>query len=164
LFEYLLGFGSSLGDRRALIEEGLRLLSQVEDSRIVAVSRIIETKPEGAAENLFLNGACVFQSPLEPENMLDRLLVIERECRRERTVRWGDRTLDLDILLVRLGQDPPKYLKVSSPSLEIPHPQMCKRMFVLEPSSEIAGDWIHPATGESVGQLFENMAKHCRSD
>ena len=104
--------------------------------------------PEG--QRPYLNGALLLETSLEPEALLTRLLQIEAELGRCRSTRWDQRTIDLDLLLY-------DSLVVRSPELELPHPRMAVRRFVLEPAAEVAGSMVHPTIGWSVDRLLEHL-------
>lgn len=139
--------GSNLGDRRAHIERALDALRADPDVELVAVSRLIETEPVGgpAGQGPFLNGVVELRTTLDPELLLRRLQRLEGLAGRERTVRDGPRTLDLDLLLH--GER-----RAQGPDLVLPHPRMHLRLFVLEPLAELAPDLVLPATGRSVAE------------
>lgn len=140
---YAIGVGSNLGDRRANIAEAARLLEADGTVRIVSRSALHETEPAGgpAGQGAFLNGAWVVETALGPHQLLALLQRIETACGRTRAVRWGPRTIDLDLLLADDGR------RVASAVLELPHPRLLERPFVLAPLREIAGDWPLPTTG-----------------
>jgi 2-amino-4-hydroxy-6-hydroxymethyldihydropteridine diphosphokinase len=127
-----IGLGSNLGDRRGLLEEALRRLGADPAVEVVAVSAFRETEPVGDADQpRFLNAAAALETELEPRDLLERLLAVELELGRDRSVgRWGPRTVDLDLLLV--GD-----LVVEEPGLTVPHPCLRERRFVLEPLLEL---------------------------
>ncbi|MDR2345947.1 MAG: 2-amino-4-hydroxy-6-hydroxymethyldihydropteridine diphosphokinase [Planctomycetaceae bacterium] len=129
----LLGFGSNLGDRRGFIERGWQAVCELDNVEPIRFSSLIETKAVGGGENQpdFLNAAGLIRTTLHPEILLDRLQEIENNCGRVRTIRWGARTLDIDILL--FGN-----LTIDIPRLKVPHPLMFERSFVLIPAKEIA--------------------------
>lgn len=116
---------------------------------VLAVSSFLETQalvpPGQPAGPPYLNGACLIETSRSPGAMLDLCLEVERAQGRLRVseARWGPRTLDLDLLL--WGEQ-----EVHEPGLDIPHPRMLERLFVLEPLAEIAADWVVPGTGKSV--------------
>lgn len=121
---------------------------------VLAHSAYYETAPVGYADQpSFLNAAAALSTSLEPEALLDRLLAIERDFGRDRShgIPNGPRTLDLDLLLYgnRI---------LSTPTLQLPHPRMAERAFVLVPLRDIAPGLIHPQNGLSVSQLVEDLA------
>ncbi len=115
---------------------------------VVKIAPFYETAPIGAADRAFLNSAMIVASPLGPEEALETLMCIEKSLGRVRDVRWGNRTVDLDILLWRQLDSKGRWRSLSwkSPSLIIPHPEMLKRDFVMIPAANVAGDWIVPGT------------------
>jgi 2-amino-4-hydroxy-6-hydroxymethyldihydropteridine diphosphokinase len=129
-----LGLGGNVGDPRHTMAEALRLLDAAPDAEVAAVSRLYRTPPWGPVEqDWFLNCCAVVETTVEPRILLKRCKDIERSLKRETTVRWGPRNIDIDILTY--GD-----LAVSDDRLTIPHPRMHERGFVLLPLSEIAGD------------------------
>lgn len=124
-----IALGSNLGDRLAHLRAGLAGLERL--GQIVDVSRVHETEPVGGPEQgRFLNAVAVVDTSVAPLDVLARLLEIERSRGRERTVRWGPRTLDLDLIAYE-GQ------RLSLPTLEVPHPRAHERGFVLAPLCEV---------------------------
>lgn len=123
-----IGFGSNLGKRRAHLNAGLAALRK--RAQLVGVSSLYESAPVGPVEQgAFLNAVAVFEMSEEPHLVLQRLLAAEQGRGRVREVRWGPRTLDLDLLLYGDRM-------VQSPGLTIPHVELTKRRFVLEPLLE----------------------------
>jgi len=120
-----LSLGSNLGRRRDYLQQALRLINSIESCRILKVSPIIETSPIGGpcGQRKFLNCAVKIETFLSCHKLLSALKKIERKLGRKRTVRWGPRTIDLDILLYG-GQfwDEDK--------IQIPHPRICERNFL----------------------------------
>lgn len=146
--------GSNIGDKNKNIEEGISALNDVRGCRVTEVSSIFKTKPYGEIEqDDFLNGAFVLDTILEPEDLLAKLKEIEEKAGRGHTVRWGPRTLDLDILFF-------DDLVYDSEDLQIPHPDMENRDFVLVPLSELADYYRHPLTHLTVRQMVENLKAH----
>ena len=147
-----LGLGSNLGDRRGHLRRALALLGEAPGVRVAAVSRFLETEPEGGppGQRRYLNACCVIRTALPPRELLALALEIERRCGRIRGAKWGPRTLDVDILFY-------DQLVLEEPGLVIPHPRLAGRAFVLEPLAEVAPDWLHPALGLTVRQLRERL-------
>ncbi len=148
----LIGLGSNVGDRAEQLDFAVRRLSDHPRIQFNAHSRWIETAPLGGppGQGDFLNGAVLVKTTLAPEELLDLLQQIEDEAGRRREVRWGPRTLDLDLLLY--GRS-----RLQSPRLTIPHPRMAFRRFVLEPAVEVAQGMIHPTTGWTIHQLWRHL-------
>jgi 2-amino-4-hydroxy-6-hydroxymethyldihydropteridine diphosphokinase len=127
------GLGSNLGEREATLREALTRLSELDGVAVVAVSSFRETDPVGNADQpRFVNAAAELETSLGPRELLDRLLEVERSLGRDRSreERWGPRTVDLDLLLY--GDE-----TVGEPGLEVPHPRLAERTFVLEPLVEL---------------------------
>jgi 2-amino-4-hydroxy-6-hydroxymethyldihydropteridine diphosphokinase len=134
------GVGANLGDREATIRAAIDALPDV-----IAVSSLRETDPVGVVEQpRFLNGAVLLETDLSPRQLLDRLLELERELGRERRepnpVRWGPRTIDLDLLVY--GDE-----TVAEPGLTVPHPRLHERRFALEPLGELDPELEIPGRG-----------------
>lgn len=141
--------GSNVGDRHAHLLAAVEAASRLPLTRVAAVSSFRETAPVGPVpQGDFLNAAMLLETGLSPVDLLDALHAIERSRgrRRESEVRWGPRTLDLDLLVH--GQ-----AVVQGPALTIPHPRLHERGFVLEPLEEIAPDLVVPGSGLSVRAL-----------
>lgn len=139
-----LSLGSSMGDRKAYLDKAVELLDKVRGVKVEALSSYIHTKPYGgAAENEFLNCAVKITTFLSPENLLYEIHKIEEQCGRVRTVRWGDRTLDIDIIF--FGDK-----IIRSQNLTVPHADYKNRDFVLIPLKEIAQGFICPDTGKPL--------------
>jgi len=143
-----LSLGSNLGDREANLLAAIGRMA-TPDLRAVRVSPIYETEPVGATDpRWFLNLVVEAETTLFPQQLLARTARIERELGRVRTVPNGPRTIDIDILLYANAV-------VRSPRLEIPHPRMCERRFVLAPLADLAPALRHPLTHLTVRQLLE---------
>jgi 2-amino-4-hydroxy-6-hydroxymethyldihydropteridine diphosphokinase len=146
----LLGLGSNLGDRRRLLAEAVDSLSGV-----VAVSPLYETAPVGgpSGQGPFLNLVVEIDSDLSARELLGVCQRLEAAAERVRTERWGPRTLDVDILWI-------DGVTVNEPDLEVPHPRMWSRRFVMAPLMDVAPDvappgWERQVEGEvrQVGRL-----------
>lgn len=147
---YLIALGSNLGDRKYYIEQAcLAITSQC--GKVLRVAEALESKPIGTADQPFINTALILESKLEPEAVLASLLQIEKDLGRVRNQRWGNRTIDLDIILWRTASES---LVHQSETLTIPHPEALKRDFVLGPAAAIAPDWQHPNAGKTLGELW----------
>jgi 2-amino-4-hydroxy-6-hydroxymethyldihydropteridine diphosphokinase len=144
--------GSNLGDRDAHLAAGLAALRGTEGIEVVAVSPLYETDPVGPPpQGPYLNGAIQLATRLDPKALLDRLLEIEADEGRTRGVaRNVARTLDLDLLLY--GDR-----KLAGPDLEIPHPRLAERPFVLEPLCDLAAEFVHPVLGETIEALAQKV-------
>jgi 2-amino-4-hydroxy-6-hydroxymethyldihydropteridine diphosphokinase len=148
----LIALGSNLGDRKAHLDAAVAALAAMPACTLSAVSRYHETAPVGgpAGQGDYLNAAAVVETTLEPLDLLHVLQDIERRAGRVRSVHWGERTLDLDLLL--FGD-----LVIDTPELRVPHPLMAHRRFVLEPLAEVAPRAVDPVTGWTVAELLANL-------
>jgi len=145
-----IALGSNLGDSRATLENALKTLDQTPGITVNTYSSWYKTAPIGPAQPDYLNGCAILEVTLTPQELLKTLLNIEDQFGRVRQERWGPRTLDLDVLL--FGD-----LILETPELQIPHPRMTERAFVLVPLAEIAPDWIEPVTQEPIAQLANKV-------
>lgn len=144
-----LGLGSNVGNRTQNLETALAKLAEA-GLRLGRVSSVYETEPVGfTAQHWFYNLVVEAETELFPMQLLSRVARIERELGRVRTVRNGPRTIDIDILLY--GRAVVRSLK-----LEIPHPRMAERRFVLAPLAELASDLRHPVTHQTMRALLED--------
>lgn len=129
-----LGLGGNIGDPAAAMARALQTLDARNDCRVVAVSRLYRTPPWGMTEQAdFYNCCALVDTKLDPVALLDVCLSIEQEMKRVRRERWGPRTIDIDILTY--GTE-----RVDTDALQVPHPRMTERGFVLLPLSDIAAD------------------------
>jgi 2-amino-4-hydroxy-6-hydroxymethyldihydropteridine diphosphokinase len=146
-----IALGSNLGDRA----ENLRLAREqmaAPDLRILRASSIYETEPRDVQDQpWFLNQAIECETDLFPRQLLARLQKIERAMGRKRIVAKGPREIDLDILL--FGD-----AVVKAPELEVPHPRLAERRFVLEPLAELVPDKKHPGTRRTVREMLTKVA------
>lgn len=152
LVEGYISLGSNLGDRWAHLRAGVRGLERA-GLELLALSSVWETEPIDSAPPWYLNMVVSVRAVLQPLELLDTLLDIERQAGRVRSTRNAPRTLDLDLLL--LGD-----LEVRKPRLHLPHPRMWQRRFVLEPLAEIAPELRNPATGRTAVEERRLIAGH----
>ena len=141
-----LALGSNLGDKEANLRRALELLQQ-RGVEVVKTSSFICTEPYGVTDQpQFLNGVCEVRTSLEPLELLQTLLEIEQEMGRVRLRHWGERNIDLDLLLY-------EDVVMDTPELILPHPDMQNRDFVLLPLAEIAPELVHPILQKSIEEL-----------
>ena len=155
----LIGCGSNQGARREQLDRAIELLGVMPGIRLSAVSRHRETRPVGGPPDQppFLNGACLVETELGPHELLGTLTAVENTLHRDRSERWGPRTVDLDLLLYdELVIDDEV---VDGAALTVPHPRMTTRRFVLEPAVEIAPDLPHPLAGCTLRDLLDNISQ-----
>lgn len=146
----LLGLGTNLGDRVANLRAAQAALARF--LAIAAVSPLYETAPMyDRDQGAFLNQVAVVETDLAPPALLGALQQVERRLGRMPGRRNGPRPIDLDILFY--GDR-----VVSEPGLDIPHPRMAERGFVLVPAADIAPTWRHPATGRSIAEMRAKLA------
>ena len=152
--EVFIGFGSNLGDRCGLINRALAAVAGLPQSRPVKLSSLYETAPVGYLDQgAFLNGVLGLRSALAPGRLLKELLAIESRLGRVRVERWGPRTIDLDIIL--FGNQ-----GICRDDLRVPHPEMVRRRFVLEPLAEIAPDLVHPGLQLTIREIFNRFCQN----
>ncbi len=148
----LLGLGSNVGDRARSLSDALERLKRYPGIELLRQSGFRETAPAGGptGQDAYLNAAALVRALLSPQELLQACQEIENELGRGRGERWGPRTIDIDLLLY-------DYLVLNSPELQIPHPRMAWRRFVLEPAAEIAAEMIHPTIGWTIARLLEHL-------
>lgn len=147
-----IGLGSNLGDRAAVLESAIAALATTPGVIVRAVSPPHESAPVGGppGQGPFLNAAALLETTLDPHALHAILRSIEQNAGRVRHVRWGERTLDLDLLL--FGG-----LILTTDELTIPHPRMGVRRFVLAPLAAIAPNAVHPTTRRTIRRLLRNL-------
>lgn len=145
-----LSLGSNLGTRAANLRQAINSLKDL--GAVQAVSSFYETEPVEVEREQpwFLNCVVALETQLGPEQLLERILVLEQTMGRRRTEPKGPRTIDLDIIF--WGD-----IVINTPELTIPHPAMQKRRFVLEPLAEIAPDFRHPVPKRSMRELLADL-------
>ena len=142
-----LSLGGNLGDPAASMATALRLLDADDNTRVIAVSSLYRTPPWGKLDQPdFLNAAAEISTTLAPRALLDLCLEAERKLKRVREERWGPRLIDIDILV--FGER-----IIHETGLEVPHPRMLERAFVLAPLAEIAPELV--VGGRSVAERLD---------
>lgn len=146
-----IALGSNLGDRAGYLLLALSRLSSLPQTRLSRLSQVYQTDPVGPpGQGPYLNMVAEIESGLEPQSLMQALLEIEKSLGRERTVRWGARTLDLDLLLY--GE-----WVADIPQLTLPHPRLHERAFVLAPLCDLIPEARHPNLGMTYRQLLERV-------
>lgn len=142
--------GSNLGDRQGNLNRAVELLKQ-HGVEVLKVSTFIETEPYGVTDQpRFLNGACMVKTDLSPLELLRLLLSVEKEMGRVRLRHWGERNIDLDLLLY-------EGVIMDTEELRLPHPDMANRDFVMLPLAELAPSLIHPVLQKTMQELAEKF-------
>jgi len=147
------GVGTNLGDRWGHLALAARELRRAPGVTLLRASRVYDTEPLGPTQPRYLNAALELETTLTPGELLSVLLGVERTAFRRRDVRWGARTLDLDLLLY--GD-----MVLRTPTLTLPHPGLLSRRFVLAPLAELCPGVIVPGTGASVAELLRSAPAH----
>lgn len=151
--EAYISYGSNMGDKKYYIKEALKEMNKAYHTKIIKESNLIETEPWGYTnQDKFLNGVCKIKTLLSPRELIDFLLDIEKNLKRERKIKWGPRTIDLDVIFFNdlISEDE---------KIVLPHPRMHERNFVLEPLNEISPYKIHPLYKKRVFELLEDLNK-----
>jgi len=148
----LIAFGANLGNRVETFERACQQLSADEEITVVARSQHYQTSPIGgpSGQEDFLNAAIRIDTTLSPHKLIVRLQQIETQLGRRRHQRWDQRPIDLDLLLYDT-------LTLEEEQLQIPHPHMAFRRFVIEPAAEIAPTLLHPTSGWTLAQLHAHL-------
>ncbi|WP_427041730.1 2-amino-4-hydroxy-6-hydroxymethyldihydropteridine diphosphokinase [Fusobacterium sp. SB021] len=148
-----LSLGTNMGDKKKNLLEAIEKIGKLENTKVTSQSTILETEPFGYTEqDMFLNACIEIKTLFTPQELLEKLLNIELEMGRVRTIKWGPRIIDIDILFFddEIIQDK---------NLAVPHPWISERMFVLEPLYEIAPNLIHPLERKPVATLKRILEK-----
>jgi 2-amino-4-hydroxy-6-hydroxymethyldihydropteridine diphosphokinase len=148
MHEATLGLGGNIGDPAASMARALTLLDARPDCAVTHVSKLYRTPPWGKIDQAWFFNACAqVRTSLSPEGLLDACLSIERQMKRERLERWGPRTIDIDVLTF-------DDLRQHSETLQIPHPRMTERGFVLMPLADFAPGLV--VSGRTVAEWLQD--------
>ncbi len=145
-----IALGSNMGNSAKTLATAIDTLAKTPGIVLQAKSSLYQTKAVGPPQPDYLNSCVILQVQMPPQQLLDTLLAIEQKFGRVRRERWGPRSLDLDLLLY-------DDLIWNTPTLQIPHPRMRERAFVLVPLAEIAPDWLEPVSGCVIKDLVKEV-------
>jgi 2-amino-4-hydroxy-6-hydroxymethyldihydropteridine diphosphokinase len=146
-----LGLGTNLGDKKENLVKAISLLKKREDISIIKESSRYITTPVGFVDQPdFLNAVIMIKTELTPYELLEICQTVEQKLKRERLIRWGPRTIDIDILLF-------DEIVMETDELWIPHPRMHERKFVLEPLAEIAPEVLHPIFRLNILDMYKKL-------
>jgi 2-amino-4-hydroxy-6-hydroxymethyldihydropteridine diphosphokinase len=144
-----LGLGSNIGDRISFIENALTEISKIPDTKVVKMSSVYETEPWGEIrQDDFLNSVIEIDTKLDAAILLKELKEIEKKLGRNKTAKWSEREIDIDLLFY--GNE-----IIENDVMNVPHLQIENRRFVLFPMAEIAPDFIHPVLKKSISELLK---------
>lgn len=146
-----IGIGSNLGDKLQNYERAISEILKIDRHRLITKSSLFKTQPIGyTAQDWFVNGVIKIETDLKPHDLLQALKTIESQLGRAKTFRWGPRTIDLDILFF-------DDIEIQTEELQIPHPSIQDRGFVLIPLVEIDRNLVHPTLKKTVREFLENL-------
>ncbi|MBN1845226.1 MAG: 2-amino-4-hydroxy-6-hydroxymethyldihydropteridine diphosphokinase [Sedimentisphaerales bacterium] len=147
-----IGIGSNLGDRARTIAQALALLNYTDMIWVVQVAGLVETDPIGgpAGQGSYLNSVAQLHSCMSARELLQFLHRIEARLGRTRRRRWGPRSIDLDLLLF-------EDQVIREPDIQVPHPRMHERRFVMAPLAQIAPHLVHPVLHKTVRQILAEL-------
>ncbi|MCF7912633.1 MAG: 2-amino-4-hydroxy-6-hydroxymethyldihydropteridine diphosphokinase [Candidatus Cloacimonetes bacterium] len=146
-----LGLGSNMGDREQYMCTAVELLSSHKDMRLIRQSKVLETAAYGLTDQAdFLNQVVIIETELPAEQLLKECNRIEELLGRVRTVKWGERTMDIDILFY-------EDIVLQTAELQIPHADLHKREFILQSMLELEPEMVHPVLGLSMQEIYNNL-------
>ncbi len=146
-----IGIGSNLGDKLVHCEKAISEILRIDRQKLLAKSSFYKTQPIGyRSQDWFVNGVIKIETDLEAHELLQTLKTIESQLGRAETFRWGPRTIDLDILFF-------DDIQIRTEGLQIPHPLIQDRQFVLIPLVEIDRDLIHPVFKKTIQELLNSF-------
>lgn len=145
-----IALGSNIGDSYKILTAAIETLAATPGIKLQAQSSWYRTKPVGPPQPDYLNGCAILQVEMSPDLLLETLLATEAKFGRVRQERWGARSLDLDLLLY-------DDFIIDTPQLQIPHPRMGSRGFVLVPLAEIAPHWVEPISGSMIKDIVKQV-------
>jgi 2-amino-4-hydroxy-6-hydroxymethyldihydropteridine diphosphokinase len=146
-----IGFGSNLGDRLENCRNAIEALAALPPCSLLKTSSFYETSPVGLVDQpAFINGVVLLETDEDAHWLLRQMLEIEKTFGRIRNLKWGPRSIDLDLLFF-------DDQIINTPELSVPHPSLHERRFVLEPLNEVAPDFRHPSLGKSVADLRNDL-------
>jgi 2-amino-4-hydroxy-6-hydroxymethyldihydropteridine diphosphokinase len=146
-----IGIGSNLGDKPSQCEKAVSEILKIDRHKLLAKSSLYKTQPLGyTSQDWFVNGAIKIETDLKPPELLRALKTIESQLGRKETFRWGPRAIDLDLLFF-------DDIQIHTEELQIPHPLIQNRQFVLIPLAEIDRNLVHPVLKKTVQELLNNL-------
>lgn len=146
-----IGFGSNMGDREEFLHKSIHLIELHPDIKVIRLSQIYETAPVGYLEqDSFLNMVAAVETYLTSRQLFAHMMEVEGQLGRKRDIRWGPRTIDLDLLLYNSEE-------LHTEDLDVPHPRMLERAFVLIPLLEVLGQESIPGTNEDIEEIMEQL-------
>lgn len=145
-----IALGSNLGDSLSILKAALQVLAETPGIQVEAQSPVYQTVAVGPPQPDYLNLCALLSTSLIPQSLITQLLETEAQFGRVRRERWGPRLLDIDLLLF-------DDLILSQPGLDIPHPRMAQRAFVLVPLNDIAPSWVEPVSQQTIAELVQQV-------
>ncbi|MCX5950868.1 MAG: 2-amino-4-hydroxy-6-hydroxymethyldihydropteridine diphosphokinase [Cyanobacteria bacterium] len=147
-----IALGSNIGNSASILKDALKALDQHPQVSLVRHSSWYRTVPVGPVQDDFLNGCALLETDLTAAALLELLLSTEQDFGRIRLEHWGPRSLDLDLILY--GNQ-----VIATERLQVPHPRLAERSFVLTPLAEIAPEWIEPTSGKTISELASQLGE-----